>query len=587
MRRRVAVATLVCAIAVAACSDASRQGPSEGPAFDKGIPCPTTTFPLDQANALIVQLYPTGTSKKDNPQAVMLATAKDISEKWAKCKVADPQLKVVSFVNTLLNDFRNGALVGGTSPATAALVSSLINTMYSGVGFGEPNLPVDPATGTDFGIGFFTPGQQLLVQTNVKDGAVLIPANAFTQTTAITVLLRPDSPNPFDGTGHTVLPPFFEITASNLSGTHYLANGQAVVGFCVEEATLTSLNQPAIAHLAVAEGSHPGGFEVLDDASAAQFASLGLDCDQFIPPNPVDVGSLFGNGLHGFALAAPEFLRSAAASLFLPRRLDAAFAKGGLGGLATSLSPFGVTDRNEAPAANHLSITEDPANSHYIVGGTLDTCHDGCGTEVQLLDGNDAAVGDGTNVTVSLVQTAGTGGVLSGTLTQSVGTSGNATFSDISISQPGTYRLVFSAPGAASVTSAPFNVYALEFQTQPTATAGETITPGDFLGETVSGFFWPVVQVRIVDFNGATVTDLADVISMSITSGSLNGDTFIQASGGVASFTQLTDESSSITQNGLTVSTDGQLLTGLKLQASVFDEPPVLSATFNVDGRTF
>jgi hypothetical protein len=586
MRRRFTVAVFICGLALGACSDASRQGPSETPAFDKGIPCPTTAFPLDQANALIAQLYPAGTSRKDNPQADMLAAAKDISQKWAKCKVADPQLKVVNFVNTLLTDFRNGDLVGGTSSATAALVSSLINTMYSGVGFGEPNLPVDPATGTDFGVGFFTPGQQLLVQTNVKDGAVLIPANAFTQTTAITVLLRPDAPNPFDGTGHTVLPPFFEITASNLSGTHYLANGQAVVGFCVDEATLTSLNQPAIAHLAVAEGSNPGGFEVLDDASAAQFASLGLDCGQYVPP-VIGFNSLFGHGLQGFALAAPGFLRSAAASFFLPKRLDAALAKGGLGGLATSLSPFGVTDRNEALPANHLSITEDPGNAHYIVGGSLDTCHDGCDTEVRLLDGSNAAVGNGTNVTVSLVQTAGTGGVLSGTLTQSVGTSSYATFSDLRINQPGTYQLVFSAPGAASVTSTPFNVYALAFQTQPTATAGETVTPNDFLGETVSGFFWPVVQVKIVDFNGAIVTGLTDGISLSITGGALNGDTFIQASGGVASFTQLTDQSSSVTQNGLTVSTGGQLLTGLKLQASVFDEPPVLSATFNVDGRTF
>jgi hypothetical protein len=580
MQRRLTIAAVFLALAISGCSDNSQQGPTgPGIEMDKGVPCPGTTFPISQAKTLITQLYPAGT-KKSSPLADALATAQDIAQKWSQCKVADPQGKVVTFVNKLLSDFRAGSLIGGTSTGTASLVSQLINTMYSGVGFGTPNLPVDPTTGTDFGIGFFTPGHPLLVRTNLNDAATLIPGNAFTETTAITILLRPDTPNPFDGTGKTVLPPFFEITASNLSGTHYLTSGQAVVGFCVDDATLAGLSDPAIAHLAVTQGTHPGGFEILDEASSAQYNSLGLNCAQFVP----EVGALLGRGLKGFASAAPRVARAAAAAVFLPAQLEAALGKTGLGGLATSLSPFGVTDRS-APT-EHISITNDPSEDHYFNGGTIDTCHDGCGPSVQILDASNNPIGEGTAVTVSLIQTEGTGGVLGGTLTQSTGSGGSVEFDDVTIDQPGTYELVFSAAGATSATSAPFHVYTLAFQTQPTATPDETRTPGDVLGETVSGFDAPVVQLAIKDFSGATVTTVSDNISMSITAGSLNGTTSVQASSGVANFTELLEESE-VVQSGLTVNTDGALLTGLKLEATVFDEQPVLSASFNVDGRTF
>jgi hypothetical protein len=603
MRRRIAFAAILGSLILAACSDASRQGPSDGPAFDKGIPCPDTAFPLDQANALITQLYPAGTGghgkNANDPRGDMLAKAKDISEKWSKCKVADPQGKVVTFVTTVLSDFNGGNLIGGTSSETAVLVGQLVNVMYAGVGFGTdfpaPPLPEVPTSGPDYGIGFFTPGQQLLVQTSVLDGAVLIPSNGFTEPTTITIYLRPDTPNPFDASGHTVYPPFYEITASNLGGTHYLANGQAVVGFCLDDAILNSVTDPAIAHLAVPEGSNAGGFEVLNDATDPQYASLGLDCARYAPPV---IGSLFDHGLRGFASAAPRvaarYLRSAAKAIFLPAELNASayFGKIGLGGLASSLSPFGVTDRNASPpTSNVLDILDDPSDAYYFPGGSLDTCHDGCPPDVLLLAADSTPIGEGTDVTVSLRQVAGTGGVLSGTTTQPTDANSTATFNDLSVSAPGQYQLIFTAPGAAPDTSGTFDVYQLEFQTQPTATAGETITPGDFLGESVGGFPENVVQVKVVDFNGITVTDAEQDIVVSLvgpTGATLNGDQSVSPSGGVASFTEITDISGPFAlQDGLRVSTGGQLINGLQLGAQVYDEPPVLSATFNVDGQTF
>jgi hypothetical protein len=599
MRRRLVFAAVLGSFILAACSDASRQGPSDGPAFDKGIPCPTTDFPLAQANALIIQLYPAGTSKKNDPRGIALASAKDISEKWSRCKVADPQGKVVTFVATLLTDFNAGILIGGTSSETAALVGQLVNVMYAGVGFGStfpaPPLPEVPTSGPDYGIGFYTPGNQLLVRTSSHNGAVLIPASGFNEPTTITVYLRPDTPNPFDESGFLVYPPFYEITASNLSNTHYLANGTAVVGFCFDDAILASLSDPAIAHIAVAEGSHPGGFEVPPSASGAQYDQLGLDCDQYAPPV---IGSLFDHGLRGFALAAPRvaahYLRSAAEALLLPSELNASayFGKIGLGSLPSSLSPFGVTDRNASvPTSNVLDIIEDPSSAYYFPGGSLDTCHDGCEPEVRLVTEADSTpVGAGTNVTVSLVQLAGTTAALNGTLTRPTDGNSSVIFDDLTVSEPGIYQLVFSAPGVKSDTSGSFNVYQLEFQTQPTATVGETITPGDFLGEPVSGFLENVVQVKVVDFSGAAVTDAEQSVFMSLvgpTGATLTGDVNVSPSGGVASFTELTDESSNTVQNGLRVSTGGALINGLQLGAQVYDEPPVLSHTFNVDGRTF
>jgi hypothetical protein len=421
----------------------------------------------------------------------------------------------------------------------------------------------------------------------VLDGAVLIPSNGFTEPTTITIYLRPDTPNPFDASGHTVYPPFYEITASNLGGTHYLANGQAVVGFCLDDAILGSVTDPAIAHLAVPEGSNAGGFEVLNDATDPQYASLGLDCARYAPPV---IGSLFDHGLRGFASAAPRvaarYLRSAAEAIFLPAKLNASayFGKIGLGGLASSLSPFGVTDRNES--SNLLGLSDDPSGEHFYQGGTIDSCHDGCEPNVLLMAADSTPIGAGTGVTVSLRQVAGTGGVLSGTTTQPTDANSTATFNDLSVSAPGQYQLIFTAPGATPDTSGTFDVYQLQYQIQPVATEGEIRSVGTILGQSDPDFFENVVQVKIVDFTGATVTESSDVISISLigSGATLDGDAAIAASGGVASFTTITDISGPLSpRTGLSVQLVGtSTVTGLQLGAQVYDEPPVLSTSFEI-----
>ena len=98
MRRGLALAATGL-VFLAACSDNNRPAPTEsGPQFDKGVPCPTTPFPLSQANSQITGVYPAGPLRKD-----ALAKAADIAKRWSQCKVADPQGKVVAFVTKLLS----------------------------------------------------------------------------------------------------------------------------------------------------------------------------------------------------------------------------------------------------------------------------------------------------------------------------------------------------------------------------------------------------------------------------------------------------------------------------------------------------
>ncbi len=347
--RKLAVAALCGTLVLAACiQDTPNPIEPTEPEASAAIKCIAPGFPIVQALAQIsgaknlIGLYPV---TKPKPLALALARVAEVAALWTVCKPAQAQAKVAAHTSIVLNDFRTGQLIGGTSAATAARVVTHINTMWQGVGFVPPNLPITPGTGTDFGVGLFTPGQPLLVKTGSQNGAVQIPGNGFSQTTLVTIVLRPNTPNPFAGTGQQVFPPFYEIIASNAGNIHYLNTGTfAVVGFCVDDVAnpdILDLIDPAIAHIAVTEGSNPGGFEILDNASDAQYNQLGLDCTRFSPP----IGSLFDGGLRSFASNAPRYLQSAMTSLLLPSNLEAAVGKTGLGGLARSLSPFGVTDR--------------------------------------------------------------------------------------------------------------------------------------------------------------------------------------------------------------------------------------------------
>jgi hypothetical protein len=102
--------------------------------------------------------------------------------------------------------------------------------------------------------------------------------------------------------------------------------------------------------------------------------------------------------------------------------------------------------------ASELAFTVQPTAA--AAGATIGA------VTVQVQDANGHAVtGSAAPVTIAIGANPGAG-TLSGTTTvNAVAGTGNATFSNLSINQPGTgYTLVATSPGLGSVTSAPFNI---------------------------------------------------------------------------------------------------------------------------------
>jgi hypothetical protein len=483
--RKLALALVSVAVVLSGCGGDSRTPTEPDLRPDAATRCIAPGFPIKLAleqiagSRNLTGLYPTS---RPLPLALALARVSEIAALWTLCKPAEARSKLATHTTILLNDYRAGRLIGGTSAATAGRVTNHINTMWQGVGFPAPTPPITPGTGANFGFGFFTPGTPLLVKTGAggpADGAVFLPGNAFSEQTLVTILQRPNTPNPFSESGFDVFPPFYEIIASNASNNHYLnAGALAVVGFCVDDVAtpIFDFDDPRIAHIAVTDGSHAGGFEVLDPASTGQYDALGLDCEQYLPP----VGSLLDGGFRRLATRAPQYLQAAVASLLLPSRLEAAVGKTGLGGLASSLSPFGVTDNGSTSVGTLEFINDDGGRTGDPTEQTFTLDFDGetlgpaplawFDNDVQNFPGVVLRDGEGTRlggeaVSVELIQVTGEGAHLLGTTTVTTNWDsssgfeiGEAVFDNLSIDSPGTFKLRFTATGAAPLESGIFTV---------------------------------------------------------------------------------------------------------------------------------
>src|SRR5438132_1064278 len=178
---------------------------------------------------------------------------------------------------------------------------------------------------------------------------------------------------------------------------------------------------------------------------------------------------------------------------------------------------------------------------------------------VQVQDaGGNVVTGSTASVTVA-IGTNPSSGTLSGTATVSA-VSGVATLSNLSIDKAGTgYTLTASSTGLTGATSTAFNITVgaatkLAFGTQPSNTAA-------------AASISPAVTLQVQDAGGNLVTTSTASITVAIGtnpgSGTLSGTTTVTASGGVATFSNLsinktgTGYTLSATSSGLTSATSG------------------------------
>jgi hypothetical protein len=593
--RRLALTTAVAVgIFALGCTDERQEGPTEPSSVASSAKlCPST----DPIQSEICGLFrPT-----DN-----LASASDfynnIKTKKGQNRTADAQARAIDLINFAFKLYYQGKLLD--PPGTPNTPQGVVTLTCDVLAF--VSTAGSPTSCGDLGTTGLTPGSPhstiqicgpagCLVQPPDKHSGVNIPSGACPTPCIISIDPLPvNHASPRDGplSALTNLDQYPLFREFKLSAAFTVFAKPVLVGIChLSVADGGDFAPPDAATEARLQLAHPDpnnseGIEILAKVNAPflSCADLLASNDEFAEP----IGST-GRFSHlwGLASAAQGMLGRAMGPVLetlLPDRAEAAvLGQCCLGGATTKFSPWAAVDPE---SGDHLSFTEDPSSNNtstgnYFKGVTLDTCGDGCFPAVQILDPDETVVGTG-NVTVSLIQTEGTGGALNGTLTQPIN-SGEAVFGDLTISAPGTYKLKFTAPGAALITSAAFKVYTMAFTVQPTATAGGTVTENDFLGQPVTGFDNPVVQVSIVDFNNAVVTTANDQIEMAVTSGSLNGTTSVDANSGVANFTEI--NASPIFQQGLKVGVEAdENNVSLQASANAFDTNPVqaTSTTFNV-----
>src|SRR5213078_1312982 len=223
---------------------------------------------------------------------------------------------------------------------------------------------------------------------------------------------------------------------------------------------------------------------------------------------------------------------------------------------ATSAS-FNITAA-PPPPATHVAFTTQPQTTQ--AGQTMPA------VRVSALDdAGNVVTGFTGSITVALGANHG-GGTLSGT-TSVTAVNGVATFSTLSINNPGTgYTLVASASGLTGTTSTSFNITAppatnLAFTTQPQSTqAGQTM---------------PAVRVTARDASGNTVTSYTGLITVALGAnpggGTLSGTTSVNAVSGVATFSTLSINNAG---NGYTLVASASGLTGTTSTSFNITAPP-------------
>ncbi len=443
--RRLALAALSAALVLSACSEQSRDNPTE----PRSVTPPSAVVTAVSCVTPFPNLTSQFTAVFDAPTArALINSAKDklatIKSQCGKGKVADAQAKAFSLVDWTLKKYGAGLIPSATPVELANFMSSLFVAVGLQLGTIDPTI-----FGPRGGAGVFMPGVAFDLKNGEGTAAIHLDGTAFSEFTLITIMRLPDS-DQLVTNGEQQASPFYDYNAANASGNHTV-NGFAIIGFCV--------NAHGFANPQIGHNPLGGGFEVLEAASAAEYAELGLTCPTQDNAPPV-IGFNFREGLQGLALSAwhtaGHYAGPVAEAVFLPQPLHATTLNpGGLGSRGSTISPFGEVNATYTNTVQ--SVGFNPSGGTFFVGGTIADCSEGCSfPEFQISAGEGNVSG---TINATLIPLNGSTGTLSGLTSVPTSGQGNtAVFSNLSLSASGTYFLIFAAPNAAPYRTLPFFV---------------------------------------------------------------------------------------------------------------------------------
>jgi hypothetical protein len=464
-----------------------------------------------------------------------------------------------SFGNVVTSDTSNVTVAIGTNPSSGTLTGTLTVAAVNGVAsFGDLSInkagtgytltaadgPLTGATSTAFNITPAAPSQVVFTTqpSNTQAGAFISPAvqvsvedafgNVVTSNASnVTVAL---GSNPSGGTLSgtlTVAAVNGVATFGNLSinkaGTGYTltASDGALTG-----ATSGAFNITPAAASHVVFTTQPSSAQAGAHISPAVQVSVEDPFGNVVSSDSSNVTVAIGTNPGGGTLSGTL---TVAAVNGVASFSDLSVNKAGTGYTLTAtdgaLTGATSTAFNITPAAaSQVVFTTQPTNTPagaHITPPVQVSVEDGFGNVV---------TGNTSNVTVA-IGTNPAGGTLSGTLTVAA-VNGVASFSDLSIDQPGTgYTLTASDGALAGATSNTFNITPvvnlhLVFMTQPSTTAA---------GVHIS----PAVQVAVEDqFNNVVTSDHSNItvaIGTNPGGGALSGTLTVAAVNGVATFSDL------------------------------------------------
>ena len=474
-----------------------------------------------------------------------------------------PQNGIATFSDLTVSNAGSGYTLSATSPSLTSAASTSFTITAPGGGGGPSAVklafsvqPTNAATQATI-----TPAVQVVVE----DGS----GNAVTNATnPVTISLTGGAPG-LTGT-LTVTPQngiatFSNLTVSN-AGTFTLS--AASTGLTPATSTSFTITSggggPTAAKLAfLVQPSHalvgatigPAVQVVIEDANGNPVTNA---------TNSVTLALTSGTGLGGTLTVTPQ--NGVATFTDLALSVAGTYTLSASSPSLTSATSASFTISTPAPTAVKLAFSVQPSNAQ--TGATITPA-----VQVLVEDSSGNVVTNATNpVTVALA--GGTG--LAGTLTVTP-QNGVATFSNLSVSNAGTYTLSASSPTLTAASSTGFTITApvlptavkLAFSVQPSnAQTGATITPA--------------VQVLVEDSSGNVVTNATNPVTVALVGGTgLAGTLTVTPQNGVAAFSNLSvSNAGSYTLSASSPTLASATSTGFTITAPVL--PTAVKLAFSV-----